>query len=56
MPKKDNFHEVGELALGKDGWEITDEPLSLQSVFHLAVGQFINYRTALKLKEPQRQL
>ncbi len=24
--------------------------------FHLAIGQFINYRTALKLKEPQRKL
>ncbi len=24
--------------------------------FHLAVGQFINYRTALKLKGSQRQL
>ncbi|MCY7331781.1 MAG: XisH family protein [Pseudanabaena sp. CAN_BIN31] len=24
--------------------------------FHLAIGQFINYRTALKLKEPDRKL
>ncbi|MEQ8469086.1 XisH family protein [Coleofasciculus sp. E1-EBD-02] len=94
MPKKDKFHEVVELALRKDGWEITDEPLSISvggvdmvidlgaerllaaekqgekiaveiksflnssaiTDFHLAVGQFINYRTALKLKEPQRQL
>lgn len=24
--------------------------------FHLAVGQFINYRTGLKFKDPQRQL
>lgn len=24
--------------------------------FHLAVGQFINYRTALKFKDSQRQL
>ena len=29
MPKKDKFHEVVELALRKDGWEITDEPLSI---------------------------
>ena len=26
------------------------------SDFHLAIGQFINYRTALKLKEPDRKL
>lgn len=24
--------------------------------FHLAIGQFINYRVALKVKEPERQL
>ena len=94
MPKKDKFHQVVEIALRKDGWEITDDPLfitvggvdmlidlgaerllaaekqgekiaveiksflntSAITDFHLAVGQFINYRTALKIKDPQRQL
>lgn len=27
MPKKDKFHQVVEIALRKDGWEITDDPL-----------------------------
>jgi XisH protein len=94
MPAKDKFHDVVEIALRKDGWQITDTPLSISvggvdmlidlgaerliaaekqgekiaveiksflnssaiTDFHLAVGQFINYRTALKLKEPDRQL
>ncbi|MBD2497228.1 fatty-acid oxidation protein subunit alpha [Nostoc sp. MBR 210] len=30
MPTKDIFHQVVKLALQKDGWTITDDPLSLQ--------------------------
>lgn len=94
MPAKDKFHDVVKVALQKDGWQITDDPLSISvggvdmlidlgaerllaaekqgekiaveiksflntsviTDFHLAVGQFINYRTALKLKDPQRLL
>lgn len=91
---KDLFHDVVKTALTKDGWVITDDPLSLKvgsvdffidlgaekllaaerddqriaveiksfintssvADFHLAIGQFINYRTALKLKDPERKL
>lgn len=94
MPAKDKFHDVVEIALQKDGWQITDDPLTISvggvdmlidlgaerliaaekqgekiaveiksflntsaiTDFHLAVGQFINYRKALKLKDPERQL
>jgi len=94
MSAKDKFHDVVKIALQKDGWQITDDPLSISvggvdmlidlgaecllaaerqgekiaveiksflntsaiTDFHLAVGQFINYRTALKFKDPQRQL
>ena len=94
MPTKDKFHDVVKIALQKDGWDITDDPLSISvggvnifidlgaerllaaekqgekiavevksflntsaiTDFHLAVGQFINYRTALRLKGSQRQL
>ncbi|WP_083305176.1 element excision factor XisH family protein [Moorena producens] len=31
-------------------------PYRMRSHFHLAIGQFINYRVALKVKEPERQL
>lgn len=30
MPSKDVFHQVVKSALQKDGWTITDDPLSLQ--------------------------
>ena len=29
MPAKDIFHDVVRLALEKDGWTITDDPLTL---------------------------
>ncbi len=91
---KDLFHNVVKIALIKDGWTITSDPLFLKvggvdffidlgaekllaaerngqkiaveiksfintssvADFHLAIGQFINYRTALKLKDPDRKL
>ena len=87
MPAKDIFHDTVRLALEKDGWTITEDPLFLKltqqfrinidlkaekfivaekstrkivveiksfvgrsavSEFHVAVGQFLNYRLALE--------
>ena len=95
MSAKDVFHEVVKKALQKDGWQITNDPLSFTvggvkmsvdlaaekliaaeregekiavevksflekssaiSEFHTALGQFINYRGALRRKEPERIL
>lgn len=94
MSAKDRFHEIVRIALEKDRWNITHDPLSLkiagidlyidfgaermvaaekfgqkiaieiksflsQSLireFHLALGQTLNYRTALRKKEPDRVL
>jgi XisH protein len=95
MPAKDKFHGVVKVALEKDGWQITHDPLLLRiqgiadmyvdlgaekliaadrsgekiavevksfigtstiSEFHIAIGQFINYRYALELQEPERVL
>lgn len=91
---RDLFHNIVRSALEKDGWLITDDPLSLRvggvdiqidlglekllaaqkgtrkiaveiknfvtaskiSEFHTALGQFINYRIALRLEEPERIL
>lgn len=91
---RDLFHYIVRSALEKDGWIITDDPLSIRyggvdiqvdlgaekllaaekgtqkiaveiknfvsaskiSEFHTALGQFINYRTALRLEEPKRIL
>lgn len=49
------------IAAEKDGRRIAVEVKSfttpsLLSEFHTALGQFINYRTALQAKEPDRQL
>ncbi len=90
----DLFHYIVRSALEKDGWVITDDPLSIRyggvdiqidlgaekllaaekgtdkiaveiknfvsaskiSEFHTALGQFINYRTALRLQDSQRIL
>ncbi len=90
MPAKDIFHNTVRLALEKDGWTITDDPLYIKvggtemyidltaerliaaqkdgqkiaieiksflresemTEFHLALGQFLNYRLALKQKLP----
>lgn len=90
MPAKDIFHNTVRLALEKDGWLITDDPLYIKvggtemyidlaaerliaaqkegqkiaveiksflgaselTEFHLAIGQFLNYRLALKQKLP----
>lgn len=95
MPAKDVFHDVVKIALHKDGWTITDDPLHLRlgglmdmyidlgaekviaaekagrkiaveiksflgsstlSEFHLALGQFMNYRYALADIDPDRVL
>ncbi|MEA5573873.1 XisH family protein [Calothrix sp. UHCC 0171] len=91
---RDLFHNIVRSALEKDGWLITDDPLSLRvggvdiqidlglekllaaqkdtrkiaveiknfvtaskiSEFHTALGQFINYRIALRLEELERVL
>ena len=91
---KDAYHNVAKAALIKDGWTITDDPLTIDlrftniyidlaaeqviaatkdtkqiaveiksflgasdiSEFHMAVGQFINYRAALQQKMPERTL
>jgi hypothetical protein len=91
MPAKDIYHDTVKNALIKEGWTITEEPLSIRfggvdmyvdlgigkiiavekadqkiaveiksfsspSIlydFHLAVGQFMNYRLALEEQYPQ---
>jgi hypothetical protein len=94
MSARDLVHHTVKLALQKDGWTITHDPLSIDlndrqlqidlgaerliaaqkqdeliaveiksfvaasaiSEFHTALGQFLNYRVAPKLKEPTRVL
>jgi hypothetical protein len=94
MPAKDIFHDAVKVALEKDGWTVTNDPLTVDladgqlqidlgaerlvaatknkrqiaveiksfiapsavSEFHTALGQYLNYRVALRLKEPQRVL
>lgn len=94
MSAKDAYHTAVKVALEKDGWTITHDPLimalssgrleidlgaerliaaqrdeehiaveiksflapSPTSEFHVALGQFLNYRVVLKLKEPKRVL
>ncbi|MDY7022783.1 MAG: XisH family protein [Cyanobacteriota bacterium] len=94
MAAKDAYHNTVKVALRKEGWIITHDPLvlelssgrleidlgaerliaaqkddqqiaieiksflapSLTSEFHHALGQFLNYRVALKLKQPHRLL
>ncbi len=91
---RDLFHNIVRSALEKDGWVITDDPLSIRCggvdiqidlgveklvaaekgtekiavevknfvssskiyEFHMALGQFINYRTALRSEDPGRIL
>lgn len=60
----DFFIDLGAeklLAAERDGQKIAVEVKSFINTstvadFHLAIGQFINYRTALKLKDPDRKL
>jgi hypothetical protein len=94
MSAKDFFHNAVRLALEKDGWAITHDPLSIKigeidfyvdlgaerilaaqkagqkiaveiksflgtsevTEFHLALGQTLNYRFALRKTEPERVL
>lgn len=94
MPLKDTFHDLVREALEKDGWIITDDPLTVRyggvnlyidlgaetllaaekesrkiaveiksfigaspvADFHMALGQYINYRVGLDLKESERIL
>jgi hypothetical protein len=69
---KDTFHDIVKMALQKDGWTITHDPLHIRlsgvidmyvdlgastiTEFHLALGQFMNYRYALEDTEPDRML
>jgi hypothetical protein len=94
MPAQDTFHSAVKVALQKDSWTITADPLTLEigvrqvyvdlgaekllaaqkenqaiavevktflgassvTEFHLAVGQFLNYRSILRRQQPDRQL
>jgi hypothetical protein len=94
MAAKDLFHEAVKIALQKEKWAITDDPLKLEVAgakleidlgaerllaaqrgnekiaveiksflsdspitdYHAALGQFLNYRLALELSEPDRIL
>ena len=94
MAAKDKFHNVVKIAIEKDGWTITDDPLFIRAEdidfyidlgaekvlaaekagqkiaveiksflgasevneFHSALGQFLNYRSALRLTQPERVL
>ena len=94
MSAKDVYHNTVKVALQKEGWIITDDPLVLElssgrleidlgaeqlvaaekdnvkiaveiksflspsptSEYHRALGQFLNYRVALKHEEPNRVL
>jgi len=94
MAARDVFHAAVKMALVKDQWQITADPLVLQvggidmyvdlgaekllaaqrglqqiavevksflgpslvTDFHLALGQFLNYRLALSQSDPQRYL
>ena len=94
MAARDRFHEAVKLALQKENWVITDDPLRLEAGgakfeidlgaerllaaerggekiaveiktflgdspitdYHAALGQFLNYRLALELNEPDRRL
>ncbi|MBD1215848.1 XisH family protein [Aphanizomenon flos-aquae NRERC-008] len=95
MSAKDVFHGVVKIALQKDGWQVTNDPLTISvggvnlsidlaaekliaaeregqkiavevksflerssaiSEFHTALGQFINYRGALRRLQPERVL
>ncbi len=94
MGAKDKFHAVVRIALEKDKWQITDDPLLLEvggtkfeidlgaekllaaergeekiaveiksflsdsplTDYHIALGQFLNYRLALEISDPTRIL
>ena|SRR4028118_172449 len=94
MAAKDKFHNVVKIAIEKDGWTVTDDPLFIRAEdvdfyidlgaekvlaaekagqkiaveiksflgasevneFHSALGQFLNYRSALRLTQPERVL
>ncbi|MDJ0842825.1 XisH family protein [Crocosphaera sp.] len=94
MAAKDRFHAIVRIALEKEHWTITDDPLRLDvggtkfeidlgaeqllgaerdeekiaveiksflsdsplTDYHAALGQFLNYRLALEISEPNRVL
>lgn len=94
MAAKDKFHSVVRMALEKEQWVITDDPLRLEiggskfeidlgaeqllaaergieriavevktflsdsplTDYHIALGQFLNYRLALEIIDPSRIL
>lgn len=94
MAARDLFHEAVRVALQKENWVITDDPLKVEAGgakfeidlgaerllaaeragekiaveiktflgdspitdYHAALGQFLNYRLALELNDPDRRL
>jgi XisH protein len=94
MAARDLFHEAVKIALQKENWLITDDPLRVEiggakfeidlgaehllaaeragikiaveiktflsdspiTDYHAALGQFLNYRLALELSDPDRKL
>jgi hypothetical protein len=93
MAAKDKFHSIVKIALEKERWKITDDPLRIEvggtkfeidlgaqllgaqrdqekiavevksflsdsplTDYHHALGQFLNYRLALEISDPQRIL
>jgi XisH protein len=49
MAAKDLYHNTVRTALEKDGWTITNDPLT-------AVGQYIVYEDILELSQPERNI
>uniref|UniRef100_UPI004057B88E element excision factor XisH family protein n=1 Tax=Candidatus Electrothrix sp. TaxID=2170559 RepID=UPI004057B88E len=61
MSARDIFHQQVKHALSKEGVKIAVEiksflGTSFLSDFHAALGQYLDYRVALKQKEPERGL
>mgnify|MGYP003446278964 CR=1 FL=1 len=94
MAARDLFHDAVKVALQKENWVITDDPLKMEAGgakfeidlgaerllaaeragekiaveiktflsdspitdYHAALGQFLNYRLVLELKDPDRRL
>jgi hypothetical protein len=94
MAARDKFHRAVKIALEKENWQITDDPLRIEiggtkfeidlgaeqllaaqrgqekiaveiktflsdsplTDYHNALGQFLNYRLALEISDPERTL
>jgi hypothetical protein len=60
---RDLFHNIVKQSLQAEGWEITHDPfpvdygdVQMQIDLGAAIGQYLNYRYALRKKEPNRTL